>query len=318
MPPQPAAPGAGHPAKRDKKKPFQMPASDLKIETRIGVKSKPRRILSIVSNTTELNGFPVGFFAEEMTRAFLMFTEAGHQVDLASPKGGEVMFDTHSDPRTPGGAYVDDLISLGFVHHAKFGAMLKNTLPISAANVEDYDAVWVAGGGGPLLTFKDDIALHDLIASFYEKGKIVALICHGSGLLRWTHLSDGKLLADGKKWTGFTDEEEEEVNAAFGMTLNEYTIRARRPEWREPASFAAAPTNRSPFVTDVSSPASSSTAARLRRNSCWRHSTNIDDYTSGELVSAPGSAPFTHLATSDSVLMGRCYIDSRRQGGPNA
>lgn len=101
-----------------------MPASDLKIETRIGVKRKPRRILSIVSNTTKLKGFPVGFFAEEMTRAFLMFTEAGHQVDLASPRGGEVMFDTHSDPRTPDGAYVDDLISLGFVHHAKFGAML--------------------------------------------------------------------------------------------------------------------------------------------------------------------------------------------------
>ena len=54
----------------------------------------------------------VGFFAEEMTRAFLMFTEAGHQVDLASPKGGRVMYDTHSDPRTSGGAYADDLVSL--------------------------------------------------------------------------------------------------------------------------------------------------------------------------------------------------------------
>lgn len=203
-----------------------MPASDLTVETRIGAKRKQRRILSIVSNTTELKGFPVGFFAEEMTRAFLMFTEAGHHVDLASPKGGEVMFDTHSDPRTPGGAYADDLIGLGFVHHAKFGALLKNTLPISAINVDDYDAVWVAGGGGPLLTFRDDTALHALIASFYEKGKIVTLICHGSCLLLWTRLSDGKLLAEGKKWTGFTDEEEEAVNVAFGMTLNERTIQS--------------------------------------------------------------------------------------------
>lgn len=201
-----------------------MQSSDLKVETRIGAKRKPRRILSIVSNTTELKGFPVGFFAEEMTRAFLMFTEAGHQVDIASPKGGEVMFDTHSDPRTPGGAYADDLISLGFAHHETFGALLKNTLPISAVNVDDYDAVWVAGGGGPLLTFKDDTALHALIASFYEKGKVVTLICHGSCLLLWTRLSNGKLLAEGKKWTGFTDEEEEEVNTAFNMMLNEYTI----------------------------------------------------------------------------------------------
>ena len=203
-----------------------MPASDLKVETRIGVKRKPRRILSIVSNTAQLKGFPVGFFGEEMTRAFLMFTEAGHQVDLASPKGGEVMIDTHSDPRTLGGAYADDLITLGFVNHAKFGPLLKNTLSTSAVNVDDYDAVWVAGGGGPLLTFKDDPALHKLIADFYEKGKIVTLICHGSSLLLWTRLSDGKLLADGKKWTGFTDEEEDDVNKAFGMTLNDYTIQS--------------------------------------------------------------------------------------------
>lgn len=203
-----------------------MPASDLKVETRISVKRKPRRILSIVSNTTQLKGFPVGFFGEEMTRAFLMFTEAGYQVDLASPKGGEVMIDTHSDPRTPNGAYADDLITLGFVNHAKFGPLLKNTLSTSAVNVDDYDAVWVAGGGGPLLTFKDDPALHRLIADFYESGKIVALICHGSSLLLWTRLSDGKLLAEGKKWTGFTDEEEDDVNQAFGMKLNDYTIQS--------------------------------------------------------------------------------------------
>lgn len=201
-----------------------MPASDLLVMTRSGVKRTPRRILSIVSNTARLKGFPVGFFGEEMTRAFLIFTEAGHQVDLASPKGGEVMIDTHSDPRTPGGAYADDLITLGFVHHAKFGPMLKQTLPISAVSVDDYDAVWVAGGGGPLLTFKDDPALHRLIADFYESGKIVALICHGSSLLLWTRLSNGRLLAEEKKWTGFTDEEEDEVNRAFGMTLNDYTI----------------------------------------------------------------------------------------------
>lgn len=201
-----------------------MSASDLKVETRIGVRRKPRRILSIVSNTAQLKGFPVGFFAEEMTRAFLMFIEAGHQVDLASPNGGEVMFDTHSDPRTPGGAYADDLISLGFIHHPKFGPMLKSTLAISAVSVNDYDAVWVAGGGGPLLTFKDDKALHQLIADFYDRGRIVTLICHGSALLLWTRLANGKLLAEGKKWTGFTDAEEEAVNAAFGMKLNEYTI----------------------------------------------------------------------------------------------
>jgi putative intracellular protease/amidase len=203
-----------------------MPASDLTVETRVGVERKPRNILLIVSNAANLKGAPVGFFAEEMTRAFLMFIEAGHRVDLASPNGGEVRFDIHSDPRTPNGPYADDLISLGFVHHAKFGAMLQDSLPITSATVDDYDAVWVAGGGAPLLTFKDDVNLHKLIADFYEKDKIVAAICHGSSLLLWTRLSNGKLLAEGKKWTGFTDAEEAEINAAFGVVVNDYTIQS--------------------------------------------------------------------------------------------
>ncbi len=73
------------------------------------------------------------------------------------------------------------------------------------------------------MTFKDDETLHDLIATFYEgQNRHVDLPRFGAPL--WTRLSDGKLLVEGKKWTGFTDAEEEEVNAAFGMTLNEYTI----------------------------------------------------------------------------------------------
>lgn len=201
-----------------------MPVDKDTFETRVAPVHKPRRILSIVSNTAELRGFPVGFFAEEMTRAFLEFIEAGHTVDLASPDGGKVMFDTHSDPRTPGGQYVNDLISLGFVTHEKFGALLENTIPISSVNVDDYDGVWVAGGGGPLLTFKDNPALHKLIADFYEAGKVTTLICHGSSILLWARLSNGELLADGKRWTGFTDGEENFVNEAFGMILNDYTI----------------------------------------------------------------------------------------------
>lgn len=137
------------------------------------------------------------------------------------------MYDTHSDPRTPGGEYVDDLISLGFATHEKFGPLLKDTPSIADVDVSQYDAVWVAGGGGPLLTFKDHTALHALIAEFYENEKIVSLICHGSSLLLWTRLSDGSLLSEGKKWTGFTDEEEADVNASFGMELNDYTIESQ-------------------------------------------------------------------------------------------
>jgi len=183
-----------------------------------------KKILCLVSNTANLHGMEVGFFAEEMTRPFYDFIIAGYDVDVASPNGGAVKFDGHSNPENPQGAYPNDLISIGFVHHKEFGKWLQNTRAISEINVSDYDAVCVAGGGAPLLTFKDDAKLHKLIADFYEAGKITCLICHGTSLLLWTRLSDGTLLADGKTWTGFADSEEAMINQMFGMTVNEYTI----------------------------------------------------------------------------------------------
>ncbi|MEL6349900.1 MAG: type 1 glutamine amidotransferase domain-containing protein, partial [Myxococcota bacterium] len=57
-----------------------------------------KKILYIVSNPATLHGFPVGFFAEELTRPFFDFVEAGHTVDVVSPKGGKVEFDGFSDP----------------------------------------------------------------------------------------------------------------------------------------------------------------------------------------------------------------------------
>lgn len=183
-----------------------------------------KKILCLVSNPTILKGHDVGFFAEEMTRPFFDFLQAGYDVDLCSPKGGKVQYDGHSDPENPNGMYPDDLISIGFKYHKKFGELLENTKSIDEINIADYDAICVAGGGAPLVTFKDDLKLHKFIADFYEAGKVVALICHGTSLLLWTKLSDGTLLADGKTWTGFADSEEDMINEMLGTTVNDYTI----------------------------------------------------------------------------------------------
>lgn len=183
-----------------------------------------KRILFVVSNPAELKGFPVGFFAEELTRPFFDFVNAGYEVELRSPKGGKVEFDFFSDPENPATAYPNDLITIGFSHHSTFGALMADTMSINDVDVTAYDAVCVAGGGGPLVTFKDDEQLHRLIADFYEQGKVVGLVCHGTCLMLWTTLSDGSLLADGKTWTGYPDSEEAIGNEAAGMTLNEYTI----------------------------------------------------------------------------------------------
>ncbi|REC59772.1 type 1 glutamine amidotransferase domain-containing protein [Chryseobacterium pennae] len=192
---------------------------------RYGKHSYPKKkILCLVSNVASLHGMEVGFFAEEMTRPFYDFINAGYDVDVASPDGGEVKFDGHSNPENPEGTYPNDLVSIGFVHHKEFGKWMRNTKAISEININDYDAVCVAGGGAPLLTFKDNLKLHKLIADFYENGKITCLICHGTSLLLWTRLSDGILLADGKTWTGFADSEGDMINQMFGMKVNDYTI----------------------------------------------------------------------------------------------
>jgi putative intracellular protease/amidase len=203
-----------------------------------------KRILFLVSNPAELQGFPVGFFAEELTRPFFDFVQAGYEVEVRSPRGGRVEFDGFSDPENPQTAYPNDLVTIGFSHHREFGQLLSDTKSIDDVDVATYDAVCVAGGGGPLITFKEDAQLHRLIASFYEDGKVVGLICHGSCLLLWATLSDGTLLADGKTWTGFPDSEEELVNAAAGITVNDYTIEAealKNPKTRFEAAEPNAP-----------------------------------------------------------------------------
>ncbi len=184
-----------------------------------------KRILYVVSNPATLKGFPVGFFAEELTGPFYEFLKAGFKVDIVSPKGGKVAFDGFSDPSMEGSLYPNDLVSLGFSNHKEFGKLLEQTPSIQDIQVKDYDAVCVAGGGAPLVTFKDDAALHQIIADFYEQGKVVGMLCHGTSLLLWTKLSDGTLLADGKTWTGYSDAEEEmNIQAAGGIKINEYTI----------------------------------------------------------------------------------------------
>ncbi len=184
-----------------------------------------KKVLYIVSNPAKLKGFPVGFFAEELTRPYFDFINAGYKVDLASPEGGKVEYDGFSDPENPATIYPNDLVTIGFSNHSEFGKLMENTMAISEVNVDDYDAVCVAGGGGPLITFKDDTNLHKLIAEFYEAEKVVGMLCHGSSLLLWTELSDGTLLADGKTWTGYCDAEEEMNNeAAGGIKINDYTI----------------------------------------------------------------------------------------------
>jgi putative intracellular protease/amidase len=102
--------------------------------------------------------------------------------------------------------------------------MLKGTRPIAAVSLEDYDAIFIAGGQSPMVTMIDDVALHAFVARAFEAGKVVAIVCHGTCVLLRTQLSNGDLLVKGRTWTGFANSEEAYADAYVGRKIQPFWI----------------------------------------------------------------------------------------------
>ncbi|MEY3367142.1 MAG: hypothetical protein RI973_297 [Bacteroidota bacterium] len=102
--------------------------------------------------------------------------------------------------------------------------MLDNTRKFSEVNPNDYDAIFLVGGQGPMYTFRGNAGPQQLFASFYEAGKPSAAVCHSVTLLLETRKSNGELLVKGKTWTGFANAEEDFADQAVGQKLQPYRI----------------------------------------------------------------------------------------------
>lgn len=184
------------------------------------------RILMVASSPdiSKQTGWPIGFWAAELTHPLRVFQEAGYEVELASTKGGKLEMDTYSNPLDVSGYSANDVISLGYMQQDSFRKMLYDTRSINEINPDDYDAIFLVGGQGPMYTFKGNKALEKLFVSFYESGKPSAAVCHSTTLLLEAKTSDGNLLVKGKTWTGFADAEEDFADAATGMKIQPYRI----------------------------------------------------------------------------------------------
>ncbi len=169
-------------------------------------------------------GWPIGFWAAELTHALRIFQEAGYEVELASTEGGKLMMDSYSNPTDASGYSAHDIISLGYMQQESFKALLENTSTLSDVNPNDYQAIFLVGGQGPMYTFRNNTALENLFACFYESGKPSAAVCHSATLLLGAKTSSGKLIVDGKTWTGFANSEEDFADAAVGMKIQPYRI----------------------------------------------------------------------------------------------
>jgi len=187
---------------------------------------RPKRVLLVVSNQaiSKQTGWPIGFWWAELTHPYWEFTERGYQVDIASPNGGEIYADEWSDPRDKSEYSAHDLISLGFITSPTHAELVKRTKPLSEVRAADYDAVLFASGQGPMYTFIDNEAVHTLAVSFYESGKITAIICHATCMLLKLKTSAGRLLVEGKTWTGFANAEEDYADQFVGRTIQPFRI----------------------------------------------------------------------------------------------
>jgi putative intracellular protease/amidase len=187
---------------------------------------RPKRIAIVASNpaVSEQTGWPIGFWWAELSHPFLEFTEHGYEVDIASPAGGALRGDAFSDPRDESGYSAEDLISLGFINSPAHMKLVEESKPLAAVRVDAYDAALFVGGQGPMYTFVDDEQVHGLVASFYEAGKVTAVICHATCVLLKTRLADRRLLVDGKTWTGFANSEERAADDAAGQKIQPFWI----------------------------------------------------------------------------------------------
>ncbi len=169
-------------------------------------------------------GWPIGFWAAELTHPLYVFQEAGLEVELVSTDGGAIEMDAYSNPLDESGYSAHDVISLGYLQLDWFKEMLRSTKKLTDVNPDAYDAIFLVGGQAPMYTFRGNHDLEKLFARFYENDKPSAAVCHATSLLLEAKTSNGELLVKGKTWTGFANAEEDYADQAVGQKIQPYRI----------------------------------------------------------------------------------------------
>ncbi|XTZ37172.1 type 1 glutamine amidotransferase domain-containing protein [Salmonella enterica] len=165
-------------------------------------------ILMVLTSHDQLGdtGKKTGFWLEEFAAPWYVFQDAGIDVVLASPAGGQPPLDPKSDAPD---AQTQD--TERFRKDAGAQQALAHTVKLSSVSADDYDAIFYPGGHGPLWDLAQNADSIALIEKFWAEGKPVGAVCHAPGVLRQTRKPDGSPLVQGKRVTGFTNSEEEAV-----------------------------------------------------------------------------------------------------------
>ena len=166
------------------------------------------KIVMVLTSHDQLGntGRNTGFWLEEFAAPYFVFSDAGVELTLASPKGGQPPIDPKSDlpeNQTPA--------MTRFKQDQNAQKALSQTIKLADVKSEDHDTIFYVGGHGPMWDLVDNPDSITLIESFYNSGKPVAAVCHSPGVFhRVTY--QGQPLVKGKRVTGFTNGEEAAVN----------------------------------------------------------------------------------------------------------
>ena len=166
------------------------------------------KVLIVLTSHDELGdtGRKTGFWLEELAAPYYRFTEAGAQVVLASPQGGQPPLDPASNEPD-----FQTEQTRRFEADPDALAAVANTVRLDSVSVDDVDAVFYTGGHGPLWDLAEDADSVRLIESTLRAGKPLTLVCHAPGVLRHAVDGNGAPLVQGRTVTGFTNSEEEAV-----------------------------------------------------------------------------------------------------------
>ena len=164
------------------------------------------KILIALTSHGDLAGIrSTGYYLPEAAHPWQVFTDAGYTVDFASVAGGEPPVD---------GADLSDPVQRAFTEDPAVQAKLRTTPRFADVDPAGYDAILFAGGHGAMWDFPQDADLAAVARVLYERGGVVAAVCHGPAALTGITLSDGSPIVAGKQVAGFTNTEE----AAVGLT----------------------------------------------------------------------------------------------------
>jgi putative intracellular protease/amidase len=198
-------------------------------------KQAKMKILIVLTSHSKLgntNG-KTGFWIEEFAVPHYMFKEAGAEITLASPEGGQPPIDPKSD--TP---EIQTEATIQYKKDDELLELMANTLQLEDVSATNFDVLFFPGGHGPLWDLVNNKTSIQLIEDFWDARKPIATVCHAPSVLLNVKTEDGNFLINGKKVTGFSNTEEKAVQLDKIVPFlledelkNRGAIYSKKPDW---------------------------------------------------------------------------------------